>query len=143
MSESIFGDGTPQFAVNFGQTNQVVVVLDNYIITKDEPTVKKITNESELETDRVFTYLGEYWELDVQVNLFKYSNPVSKYNEIKQYKNQNVVLWKHGDGNYYKDTNGNPALFYIDEVTPMSLSQFDPSDILIIKFLSLKGVVLG
>jgi hypothetical protein len=143
MSDSIFGDGTPQFAVNFGQTNQVVVVLDNYIITKDEPTVKKITNESELETDRVFTYLGEYWELDVQVNLFKYSNPVSKYNEIKQYKNQNVVLWKHGDGNYYKDTNGNPALFYIDEVTPMSLSQFDPSDILIIKFLSLKGVVLG
>lgn len=143
MSDSIFGDGSPQFAVNYGQPNQVIVILDNYIITKDEPAVKKIINESQLEAERSFLYFGDYWELDVQVNLFKYDNAPAKFTEIYQYKNQNVVLWKHKDGSYYKDQEGNPALFYIDEVTPIPLTQFDGSDILIIKFLSLSGVKLG
>ena len=143
MADSIFGDGSPQFAINFGLPNQNIVVLDNYLITKDEPTIKKITNESELAADRNFTYLGEYWELDVQVNLYKYANPPVQFTTFYSFKNQNVVLWKHGDGSYYKDANGNPALFYIDEITPFSLNQFDFSDCLLFKFLSLTGIKLG
>jgi len=143
LNDSIFGDGSPQFAANYGLPNQVIVVLDHYIITKDEPATKKIINESELETDRVFTPLGEYWELNLQINLFNYVDAQTKFHEISPYKNQNVVLWKHNDGQPYKDKNGKPVLFYIDEITPFSLSQDDFSDCLMIKFLSLTGVCFG
>jgi hypothetical protein len=137
--DSVFGDTEPQFAVNFGTASQVIVQLDNTIITKDELVVKKIISESDLETDRAFISFGGYWELDIVVNLLAYTNPQAKYNEIVRYNNQSVVLWKHRDELPYQDRAGDNIPFIIDEITPFSLDTFDFSDKLLIKFLQLEA----
>jgi hypothetical protein len=109
-------------------------LLDNTIITKDEPVTKKLIVESDIDTDRVFISFNEYWELDVIVNLLSYDNPLAKMNEIYKYKNHQVLLWKNRDGLPYHG-NYETALFYIDEITPFNLDTFDFSDRLLIKFL--------
>jgi len=140
MSNSIFGSSAPKFVYDLGGVNEATVLLDYCIITRDDPDVRKIVHESELSADRDFITRGDFWEFEVMVNLYKYEDPRNKFEEIYQYKNLNVALWKHRDGSAFLDSSGDEVLFYIDEITPRNLTRLDYKDVLFIRFLSLKEV---
>lgn len=122
-----------------------VVILDYSNVTKNDPTTKKISVESELAADRQFFPLGEYCEMSVVVNLWKYSTTASvvkaKYAEIMAFLNTNVYLWRHWDGSAFAETSGGTkTLFYVDKITPSYLTTVAYEDILTIDFVSLTKV---
>jgi hypothetical protein len=123
---------------------EMTVMLDYWVPLREEPDVRKSFQESELEADRFIISRGEYLEIEGRINLFKYPNDAarqSKFTQINQYKNKNVVFWKHRDGEAYKDINGAKVLFYIEHVIPKNLTTLDYRDVLYLKFVSLKEVV--
>ena len=138
--DSIFGDAEPQFALY--SNVETIVHLDNTVITKDETTVKKIINESEIDANRSFVFLGEYRELEVVINLFLYDNPQAKMNEIYSYLNAQIAFWKHRDGLPFQNNEGDNLPFIIGEVIPFNVDTFDFSDKLLIKFLQSTGMDL-
>jgi len=139
----IFGVGSPKFVYTSEENIETTVLLGHAVVTRNDPAVKKIVHESELGCDRTFIPLGEGRELEIRVNLFRFSNPRSKLQEIMQYKNKLVKLWLHDDGEPYKDSSGNAVLFYIDEATPIYWESLDYKDMLILKFLSTAAVDLS
>jgi hypothetical protein len=144
MYNSIFGTGSPKFVYDPGGSSEHTCILDYSTIERDEPEVKVIKHESELTAERVYKFQGELWNFDVKVNLFKYGPASrSKFMEIYAYKNKLVQLWRHSDGNKMVDSDGNPVMFYISEVTPVQTRDVPGfPDVLQIKFESTKAVDL-
>lgn len=139
--DSIFGDAEPQFAVNFGKSNQVIVELSHSLITKNEPVITRVINEEELAADRIFLN-KTFWEMDVVLDLFAYENPLGKFNEVNQYLKQSVALWKHKDGRPYRNHYSDIVPFYIEQIKPFYLDQLDFYDKVLIKFKSAKSLEL-
>ena len=125
-------------------TIREVVLLDYSNVIKSDPSSKKISVESELAADRQFFPLGEYWEMSVVVNLWKYGNASAvkaKYAEIMLLLNTNIYLWRHWDGSAFAETSGGTkTLFYVDKITPSYLTTVAYEDILTIDFVSLTKV---
>ncbi|MGE5353920.1 MAG: hypothetical protein ACM3P0_17670 [Acidobacteriota bacterium] len=140
MNKSIWGSAAPKFIYDMGGANETEVLLDRWITIEDEPEAKEVILESELEADRDISHKGSYWTFSGKLYLFKYNDPLSKFNEVYQFLNQKVVLYKHRDGEPFKDKDGNNALFFIEEITPKNMTTLDYRDVLIIKFISLKAI---
>lgn len=129
---------------NHSIITEMSVILDYWVPLKEEPDIRNVAQESELEADRFIIPRGEYLEIEGRINLFKYADDAtrrSKFTQINQYKNKNVVFWKHRDGESYKDGSGNEVLFYLESVIPKNLTTLDYRDVLYLKFVSLKEVV--
>lgn len=138
------GTGTHSFLKETGTT-----VLFNHWITSKDTTEdsRAIVNSSELSDDRqIFDLGGDFWEFFGKELIFKYadlSTQKAKFLEIYSHNHQLVILYKHQDGNYYEDSNGDPILFYVDCIP----STFDESDlddyrdVLKVSFKSLKSIV--
>lgn len=144
VSSSIFGSEGPKIVFDLGGENETTVILGKWVTTADEPdSLREIINESELEDDRdIISLGGEFWKFEGFVHLHKYSDPElirSKFEEIYQFNRQNVVLYKHKDGNYFKDTNGDAVLWKMN-CFPKNYQPLDYRDLLIVQFRSLKGV---
>lgn len=142
MSTSIFGNSAPKFIADFGGTGEATVLLNCWLTNKDEPVVKELIIESELTAERSIISRGEYWLFSGTVNLFKYGSLAeirAKFEEIYAWNKTNVVLYKHRDGEPYKDSGGSEVLFYMT-VMPKNLMTLDFKDLLVIEFRSLSGV---
>lgn len=64
-----------------------------------------------------YDYVGHHSSFIVDLQLYNYSNPSEKYNEIyPTYLYKHVVFYPHVDGDYIKDVNGQPALFFIKSI---------------------------
>jgi len=142
-TESIFGSNGPKFCYDHGGEGETFVTLGHWVTLKDEPVDEKILiNESELEADRVITMLGAYWQFSGMVYLMKYGTIPeirNKFEEIYQYNYQKVSLWKHSDGEPFKDSAGGDALFLM-KVIPKNYQELDYRDVLLIDFISEKGI---
>ena len=142
MYESIFGVESPKIVFDLGGPGEVTVILNHWVPLIDEPDERIVVQESELDSDREFLPRSEYLKFAGKVLLFKYGNLTlirSKFEEIYQFKYKKVVLWKHRDGEPYKDADGNPILFFV-KATPQNLSTLIYKDVLYLEFLSTKGV---
>lgn len=142
MNKSIFGEQAPKFVYNLGSLNQTEVLLDYWLPLRDEPEEREIVNESSLESVRTIIDRGDFWTYEGRINLFKYESITairSKFEEIYQFNKKAVTLWKHRDGQPFKDKNGNNVLFYM-KVIPKNLQTLDYKDILMVSFRSLKGI---
>jgi len=142
MKESIFGSAAPKFVFDLGGENEATVILNYWVTTIDEPDSREIVHESEIEADRDFIDRGDFWVYEGRVNLHKYSSMAfirSKFEEINQFNKKKVTLWRHQDGEPFKDSNGNNLLFYM-KITPTFLTTLDFRDILIINFRSLGAI---
>ena len=143
VTESIFGSLSPKFVYDLGGANEATVFIHYWVPTKDEPeTRKEIIHDSELEADRNIIPLGDYWAFEGYINLLKYPDLASrrsKFEEIYAYNKKVVTLWKHRDGQPFKDSAGNNVLFYLN-ATPKNFGTLDYRDVLILQFRSLTEV---
>lgn len=144
INESIFGSSGPKIVYDLGGPNEKTVLLGHWVPGKDELDSEKVLiHESELETDRDFIDLGGgYWVYDGFMYLFKYNDPFlirSKFEEINQFNRKKVVLYKHLDGDPFKDSLGNNVLFYMN-CYPKNYQTLDYRDLLYIQFRSCRNV---
>ena len=121
----------------------VTVSLDKMVIVKDEPVVRQIIQESEITGHREYVRRGDHWDFQIRLNLFKYSDPRSKYEELYQYLHRKVSLYRHSDGSPFVDSDGNDALFIFDAMLSKYLTTIDYEDLLILTFKSLDWVDLS
>jgi hypothetical protein len=106
---SIFGISYPKFIV--GAT---VVLLDHSVILQDKVIPDTVSTQSILTGHRDFTLLGKHWRFVTQLNLFRYSDPKVKYNEVKAYEGTTVdELYRRSDGLPFKDSASVPVKFRI------------------------------
>jgi hypothetical protein len=144
MNRSIFGSAPPKFVYDYEGENEVSIDLDYWITTKDEVEDKELIQESELEADREIISRGSYLLFEGRINLHKYLQKYgmvytqNKFESIIQFNNKKVALWKHRDGQAFKDGEGNIVLFHL-RVIPKNLTALDYRDVLFLKFRSLSG----
>ena len=117
-------------------TAEETVLLDYVRITKDEPEVDELMHQSELTGHREFVDRGDHWVFEVVLNLYKYSDPRSKFEQIYHYRHKNVDLWRHRDGAALADADGNNVSCRIVEIRPFYLEQSTFRDQLLIRFVS-------
>lgn len=142
MNQSIFGSAAPKFVYDLGGENETIVLLNYWVTTIDEPDSRELVHESEIEPDRDIIDRGDFWIYEGRINLYKYSSMTfirSKFEEIYQFNKKKVTLFRHQDGEPFKDASGNNLLFYM-KVTPTFLTTLDFRDILIVNFRSLGAV---
>lgn len=131
----IFGTAAPKFVYD-PEGTPATVYLDYVVILKDEPEIDLIENKSVINGHREFDYQGKHWIYEIRVHLCKYSNPRSKYEEIKQYEGDEVVLYRHRDADPFRDGSSNDVLFVITKIQEAYFDTTDYKDILIIRFES-------
>jgi len=127
----IFGVQHPAFKVGSTQID-----LNYAVVMKDEPVWNVRTQESEIDFQRSITVLNYYWIYKVKIFLYKYANPTAKLNELMPYLFSEVNLLRHIEHTAIENSNGQPAKFVIEKITPIYLKTSDYKDGLIILFKS-------
>ena len=122
---------------------EVSVSLSKIVIIKDEPVVRQVIQESEITGHREYVRRGDHWNFELRMNLFKYSDPRSKYEELYQYLHKKVSLYRHNDGTPFMQSDGTDALFIFDAMLSRYLTTVNYEDLLILTFKSLDFVDLS
>lgn len=131
----LFGTEAPKF-INDPAGTPEEVLLDYSVVIKDEPEEDRIVHQSIFTGHREFILRGKYWIFEIKVHLFKYDDPIGKYNEIKQFEGMNVRLYRHQDGDYIKQPDGSEASFFIESIDESYYQTADYKDLLFIRFVS-------
>jgi hypothetical protein len=149
MNTSIFGTDHPQF-VSDPTGTPVTIDLEYFFPTKDEPeSLRAESVESQLTAERfILTRGGDFWEYSGWYYLFKEGSTIedvrTKFDAIYQFNRTNVGLKKHADGDYFRDSDDNIILFYM-ECFPANIGKavggdlLDYRDVLYMTFRSLKA----
>lgn len=126
----IFGSGSAQFQ----KSGSSVCTLDYSNLYPEYFITDEIEHKSVLTGHKSYTTLGDYSNFKVEVNLYKYSNPLSKFNEIYQYIHDDVYFWPHNDKKAISGSNGQPVKFHITNMELSYLKDFNYKDLLTITF---------
>jgi hypothetical protein len=144
MSETgkgIWGVLAPKFVFDYGEGGEVTVNLDYAKVLSCQPETDYIEHKSGITGERAFIKRATHYEVQIAVNLFKYSNPASKYGDIMTYHGAAVTLWLHRDGEEFKSGSSDDALFLLKEVEPFFHDMPNYPDYLVLTFVSLNPVV--
>lgn len=133
---SIFGTGAPRFVHDYGGAGETNVDLDYVIILRDEPDPGDIEHKSIKTGHREWTDIGKHWTFEVLVQLFRYANPYTAYQNFKQYKNELVALYKRRDGTLIKNSEDDVILFFIEAMEESYYDHYLYPDVLKIRFVS-------
>lgn len=131
----IFGIKEPKF-VSAGST----LLLDYTDIVKNEPEFRHLDAESAISGARSFYTKGNHWIFEAKVNLFKYDDDITKYEEIMSFLYNEGSLWMHRDGEAFMDSSSAIVDFYFYEAIPMYLNTTIKHDVLLCKFKSTEFV---
>lgn len=134
VKESIFGIEAPKFVD--AESNEVL--LDYFVILKDEPDFGTIKHQSIINRHREWVDRGDHWIFEGLIHLFKYENPEQKYLELHSYYKQNVILYKRRDSLPYSNSDGDAAYFRIDKLEPINLKASGLPDVLLLSFVSIE-----
>ena len=141
----IFGTTAPKFIFNPTGLNQTVL-LNYVVILKDAPEEDFLIHQSIFTGHREFILKGKYWVFDLKMHLYKYTTvvdgktPTEKYDEIKQFEGVNLRLYRHGNGDYLKDSSNAEVEMFLESVTESYYKTTDYKDLLLLKFKSTKYV---
>lgn len=127
------GTGTHSF------NTEMTVLLDYVVVDKDEAEDRSGFYESVITNHREKDSRGEHWVFSVILNLWKYGSEAaikSKLDEIYQYRNSDLTLYRHRDSDPFKDAAGNDVLFFIDEIRPFYMERIAFRDRLLVTFRS-------
>lgn len=134
------GTGTHTFS------KEITVLLDYWVYGDNKPEANYVIHESEIDGEKEYIARGTHFKFEGEINLWKYGTEAqikSKYDEIIWFLGRKVSLWQHRDGDQFKKTNGNDALFVMKEVIPYYKRTTDYLDALIITFESCSPVDLS
>lgn len=121
----IFGADAPKFVKNKGLSNEVTVLLDFVNITKFEPETEYIEHKSEIDCTKYIFKKGTHLAVELSMNLFKYSDPAAKFDEIYTYLGDSFVFHLHRDKDCFKKTDGTDAKFTLKEAKSFYLESLD------------------
>lgn len=144
----IFGSSAPKFIYD-PTGSPVQILLDYVVIQKDEPQEDFIIHESKFTRHREFILKGKYWIIEMKMHLFKIAENIDLttaknfYNNIKPYEGSEVRYYRHRDGDYLKDKNGNEVKMFLESVNESYYDTTDFKDLLYLKFKSTKYVDLA
>lgn len=130
-AQSIFGIEAPKFVYS-AQT----VLLDYASVIKDEPQFDRITKESIITGHRARVNQHYHWSFEVMINLFKYTDPKVKFDEIYAHKNNLVTLYRRHDNDCFRNDDDEVVLFKLSEIIPTWIDSPIFPDQLLLKFVS-------
>lgn len=131
VNQSIFGIEAPKFAVN-----NTDILLDYAVVLTDAADHDEIIHQSIITNHRSWINKGCHWQFKVMINLFKYPDPLSKFNQIYNCLNVLGTLWRRRDRDCFKDSSGSIVLFELTEIIPTWIDSADKPDRLILLFES-------
>jgi len=132
----IFGNDAPKFIYD-PSGSPVTVLLDFAIIEKDEPEEDIVIHQSVFTGHREYIIKGKYWIVELTLHLYKHGvDAKTYYNTIKTYEGKNVRYYRHRDGDYLRDKNGNGITMFIDRIVESNYKTTDYPDILQLRLKS-------
>lgn len=137
----ITGTQSPKFIFDPTGT-PVEVVLNNVVILKDEPEEDILIHESIFTGHREIIIKGKYWVVELKKYLFKEEDVFDMYETLKQFEGVEVRYFRHADGDYLKDGNGNEIKMFVEDITEGHLKTTDYKDLLFLRFRSVGYVDL-
>ena len=140
---AIFGTSAPKWVYDYGGSNEHTILFDYAYDENFKPKTTYIEHESEIDLERDYILKGSHYILNFKLNLFKYTDPPAKYDEINDYKGLKGVLWRHRDGNPLKKADGSNALFTLKDIIPFYRENVTYKDALSITFESCSPVDLS
>lgn len=131
MPESIFGVQAPKF-----KSGETEVELDHIVIVRDEPDLDDTEHKSIITGYREWDKKGKHWIFEVEVYIYKYANPLTAYQNFKNYEFELVELWKRRDGNSFHNEDDEIVYFFIESMEELYLEHYQYPDVLRVRFLS-------
>jgi hypothetical protein len=132
LPNSIFGVDHPSFV-----KDAATVDLEHFEVTKDEPEDFSKKHQSVLTGKRTYVDKGEHWIFEGILNLWKYADPLTKYNEIWAYRKAVVdKLYRRSDNEAIKDVDDNFVTFKLTQIVPLNLDGPEMADRLFLSFES-------
>lgn len=144
----IFGNDAPKIIFDPTGLNESVL-LDYVIIQKDEPEEDTVIHQSIFTGHRELILKGKHWIVEMKMHLFKVAVnidlPTAKnfYKNLKSYEGAELRYYRHRDGDYLKDKNGNEVRMFLESVDESYYETTDFKDLLYLKFKSTKYVDLA
>jgi hypothetical protein len=132
---SLFGISYPKFIGNIA-TTQDEVLLEHSSILEDKPVPYQYSSTSIKTGKKVFKNAGRHWTYKVKVFIYKYADPLAKYQELKSYENSSVWLYRHSDGDTFYNSTLDKIEFFLVSVNELYLSFETKKDCLTLTFLS-------
>jgi len=129
----LFGTGSAKF-----ERSGSTVLLEHSNIRPNWCVRNIETQRSVFDHYTTATFIGDYSDFWIDINLFDYTSSVGKYNEIyPTYAYSYVYFWPHADGNAISGSNNKPSVFFIRDMEHRYLSDTDARrDILSLHFVS-------
>ena len=137
-----FGIGSPKFVWHKGLADEKTVSFDHVNVLKDEPEKDLIYVQAEIGGSRKLWLQGKHWIYQIRMHLHQYSEPWSKYTEVKAMEGEEGILYRHNDGPAFLDKDSNEALFFVESIDESYLDDTTYKDLLIITFKSVEYVHL-
>ena len=134
----IFGTTNPKFVSGVNTVNLEYSHLDPAFLIPAE-----IMHESVLTGFRSFVNSNDFARFGVMIYLWKYPNPVTKFEELQTYKNTTVFFYPHSDGDPIWDVDGNDeANFNIKSVTGYYLNDIVDYAVCVVTFEALEHILI-
>jgi len=135
---SIFGIAGPKFI----GSDDTHVDLDHVLLPfeQDGPEFKTIMHESAINRDRNFVHRKYHWIWTGVILLFRYADPLTKYETLMDYLYDSVTFYRHRDKDPFKDSSGTVVPFVITEIHPFYFTHAWGHDALRITLRSTKVV---
>lgn len=133
----IFGTTNPKFVSGANTVDLEYSHLDPAFLIPAE-----IMHESVFTGFRSFANSNDFARFGVMIFLWKYQNPVTKFEELQTYKNQLVHFYPHSDGQAIWAAEGGKAEFYIRSVDGYYLKDIVDYAVCIITFEAMEHVNL-
>lgn len=128
----IHGVNEPKFLVGTTTVN-----LDNTVLDSSWGITDEIEQKSILNGEKTWVTLGDYAEFTVNVNLFKYADPVAKFQELYAYNHKDVdQFFPHRDGVAVQKATGGNCKFHIAQIKLSYLGNNEKLDTLSIHFVA-------
>ena len=130
--------GSGAITLNFEQS----VLLDYVVYNDPQPDSDRNYLQSKITGERVLTRHYDHLDIEFRINLFKYSDPTAKFEQIANFIGKAVHLWFHRDGQPFRKTGQVSADFVVDQLSTFYLENSTYKDGLILVFKSLDPIDL-
>jgi len=136
---SIFGE---ERKIKFTK-NGTTVLVDHCVILRSEPEPKTIMHESIITRHREWIDIYDHWIVECIAYLCKYTDPVSAYENFRQYEGALVdEVYEYADKFPFLDENLQAVRFRLDKIKPVYIETDEYPDELRFTFKSEKTVSL-
>jgi len=133
ISPSIFGIEAPAFEVAGNK-----ILLSHAIVLSERFDDGLIEHESIINGFREWDNIGDHYEIELQIFLYKYADPIEKFVELKSFHRTLVdKFYRRADGQPFRNSDNDFIQFRFDQLVPDVIeSNGEYLDVLKLKFIS-------